>query len=127
MFEYKKKFSKFVSILMLFCLVIFGSTLSEVQANEKISSFSGQPAAVSLATNAIAVSQVSSLNGTVVADGLVKVGTPVKEGQILVMVKTFAGNAPAVRASVDGTVIEVMVVPGSEITAGQVVVKIKPY
>ena len=108
----KEKFHmKFVTILMLVGLVIFAAALPAAQANE---------------SSASAVAQVSSLNGTVVADGLVAVGTAVKEGQVLVMVKTFAGNAPAARASIDGTVVEVLVVPGSEITAGQVVVKIMP-
>ena len=102
---------KFVTILMLVGLVFFVAALPAAQANE---------------SSASAVAQVSSLNGTVVAEGLVTVGTAVKEGQVLVMVKTFAGNAPAARASIDGTVVDVLVVPGSEITAGQVVVKIKP-
>lgn len=102
---------KFVTILMLVGLVFFVAALPAAQANE---------------SSASAVAQASSLNGTVVADGLVAVGTAVKEGQVLVMVKTFAGNAPAARASIDGTVVEVLVVPGSEISAGQVVVKIKP-
>lgn len=104
----KEKFQiKFVTILMLVSMVLFTAVSPVAQANG-------------------AVTQVSSLNGTVVADGLVTVGTVVKEGQVLVMVKTFAGNAPAARASIDGTVVEVLVVPGSEITAGQIVVKIKP-
>lgn len=73
------------------------------------------------------VAQLSSLNGTVVPEGLIAPGTTVKEGQVLVMVKTFAGNAPAARASIDGKVVEVNVMPGNEITAGQVVAKIKPF
>ena len=112
MLLHKEKFHMtFVTILMLVGLVFFAAALPAVQAN---------------ASNASTVAQVSSLNGTVVADGLVTIGTSVKEGQVLVMVKTFAGNAPAARASIDGTVAEVMVVPGSEITAGQIVVTIKP-
>ena len=112
MLLHKEKFHMtFVTILMLVGLVFFAAALPAVQAN---------------ASNASTVAQVSSLNGTVVAEGLVTVGTAVKEGQVLVMVKTFAGNAPAARASIDGTVVEVLVVPGSEITAGQIVVTIKP-
>ena len=109
---------------MLASLVVLGSTFPAAQANGTIWT-TGAPVALA-AGAADAVAQASSLNGTVVADGLVAVGTAVKEGQVLVMVKTFAGNAPAARASIDGTVVEVLVVPGSEISAGQVVVKIKP-
>ena len=112
MLLHKEKFHMtFVTILMLVGLVFFAAALPAVQAN---------------ASNASTVAQVSSLNGTVVADGLVTVGTSVKEGQVLVMVKTFAGNAPAARASIDGTVAEVMVVPGPAITGGHIVVTIKP-
>ena len=119
----RKSYIKFVTILMLASLVVLGSAFPAAQANGK-NWITDMP--VALAAAADAVPQVSSLNGTVVADGLVAVGTAVKEGQVLVMVKTFAGNAPAARASIDGTVVEVLVVPGSEISAGQVVVKIKP-
>ncbi len=120
----RKSYIKFVTILMLASLVVLGSAFPAVQANGTVWT-TGAPVALA-AGAADAVAQASSLNGTVVADGLVAVGTAVKEGQVLVMVKTFAGNAPAARASIDGTVIEVLVVPGSEISAGQVVVKIKP-
>jgi biotin carboxyl carrier protein len=120
----RKSYIKFVAILMLASLVVLGSAFPAAQANGKVWT-TGAPVALA-AGAADAVAQVSSLDGTVVADGLVAVGTAVKEGQVLVMVKTFAGNAPAARASIDGTVVEVLVVPGSEISAGQVVVKIKP-
>lgn len=119
----RESYIKFVTILMLASLIVLGSAFPAAQANGK-NWITDMP--VALAAAADAVPQVSSLNGTVVADGLVAVGTAVKEGQVLVMVKTFAGNAPAARASIDGTVVEVLVVPGSEISAGQVVVKIKP-
>ncbi|HIU63765.1 MAG TPA: biotin attachment protein [Candidatus Avacidaminococcus intestinavium] len=72
------------------------------------------------------VAQTSTLNGVVVAESLTKVGATVKEGQVLVMVQTFAGNAPAARAGLDGTVTEVLVAPGNNVTAGQVVAKIQP-
>lgn len=120
----RKSYIKFVTILMLASLIVLGSAFPAAQANGK-NWITDMPVALA-AGAADAVPQVSSLNGTVVADGLVAVGTAVKEGQVLVMVKTFAGNAPAARASIDGTVVEVLVVPGSEISAGQVVVKIKP-
>ena len=120
----RKSYIKFVTILMLASLIVLGSAFPAAQANGTIWT-TGAPVALA-AGAADAVAQASSLNGTVVADGLVAVGTAVKEGQVLVMVKTFAGNAPAARASIDGTVVEVLVVPGSEISAGQVVVKIKP-
>ena len=104
-----KNYGKLVTILILVCMVVLGGVVSAVQA-------AGGPT----------VAQSSSLNGCVVEEGLVAVGTTVKEGQVLVMVRTFAGNAPAARASVDGTVVEVLVAPGVCIKAGQVVAKIQP-
>lgn len=109
---------KFVTILVLLCLIIFGGLASAAVP-------AAGDSAVPMAS-ATAVAQASSLCGVVVEEGLVSVGTVVKEGQVLVMVRTFAGNAPAARASVDGTVEEVLVVPGSQIIAGQIVVRIRP-
>ena len=109
---------KFVTILLLLSLIVFGG-LASAAAPAAIGN-----SAVPMAS-ATAVAQSSSLCGVVVEEGLVSVGTVVKEGQVLVMVRTFAGNATAARASVDGTVEEVLVVPGSQINAGQVVVKIR--
>lgn len=122
LFIKRKSYIKFVAISVLSLLFVFGSVFPTIQVNGTVWNADGRVAAAAGAV----VAQVSSLNGTVVADGLVTVGTAVKEGQVLVMVKTFAGKAPAARASIDGTVVEVLVVPGSEISAGQVVVKIKP-
>ncbi|MEG0969833.1 MAG: biotin/lipoyl-containing protein [Acidaminococcaceae bacterium] len=68
--------------------------------------------------------QVSSLNGTVVAEGLVRAGSSVKEGQVLLKVKTLVGTAPAVRATANGTVVSVAVSPGDMISAGQVVAQL---
>lgn len=68
--------------------------------------------------------QTSSLNGTVVADGFVAAGSMVTEGQVLVKVKTIAGNAPAVRANTSGKLVNVTIAPGSNISAGQVVAQI---
>lgn len=71
------------------------------------------------------VSQTSTLSGVVNSKGLVQQGAAVKEGQVLLSVETIAGIVPASRATVDGTVIEVLVKPGDSIKNGQVVVKIK--
>jgi biotin carboxyl carrier protein len=104
-----KKNGKTITILILTCLLVLAGVATVVGA-----------------VTGNTVDQVSSLNGCVVPEGLVTAGTVVKEGQVLVMVRTFAGNAPAARATVDGTVTEVLVAPETMIKAGQVVAKIKP-
>ena len=123
MFKKMRICPKFVTILVLLCLIIFGGL-----ASAAVPASAGDFAVpMASATTGATAAQASSLCGVVVEEGLVSVGTVVKEGQVLVMVRTFAGNAPAARASVDGTVVEVLVVPGAQITAGQIVAKIRPY
>ena len=70
------------------------------------------------------VPQISTLSGTVTADGLVAPGASVSEGQVLVNVKTVAGPMPAARANVAGTVNSVLVTAGQNITSGQTVAEI---
>ena len=72
------------------------------------------------------VDQRSVLAGKVVAQELVSAGTPVKEGRVLVRVTSITGTAPAARATVDGTVQEVLVKPGDTVRAGDVLVRIQP-
>jgi len=72
------------------------------------------------------VDHTSSLSGRVVSDGLVIPGATVREGDILVKVDTITGPMPAVRATVDGRVREVLVKPGDMVQAGSVVVRIEP-
>ena len=55
----------------------------------------------------------------------VSAGTAVSEGDDLVRVSTMTGDMSAARASIDGTVENVMVEPGDEISVGTVVVQIR--
>ena len=110
----QKGFLKNISIMVAIVMVL---TIGYFTIDRTINSVQANPAGIV---------QTSTLNGVVVADNLVTVGSSVKEGQVLVMVKTFAGNAPASRAGIDGTVVEVLVTPGASISAGQVVATIKP-
>lgn len=73
-----------------------------------------------------AVDQKGVLSGKVLATCLVTPGTAVHEGDVLVCVDTITGPAPAVRANVDGTVIEVLVKPGDMIKTGDVLARIEP-
>jgi len=71
------------------------------------------------------VDHTSVLTGTVLAQGLVVTGQIVKQGDIIVMVDTIAGPAPAARANVKGKVTEVLVKAGDTIHVGQIVVRIE--
>jgi biotin carboxyl carrier protein len=71
------------------------------------------------------VDQRGVLSGQVLSDNLVTVGTEVREGDVLVRVKTLTGTAPAVRATTDGVVREVLVAPGKNISTGDVLVRIE--
>lgn len=71
------------------------------------------------------VDQRGVLSGQVLPDNLVSVGTTVREGDVLVRVKTLTGAAPAVRANTDGIVREVLVSPGKNINTGDVLVRIE--
>lgn len=72
------------------------------------------------------VEEKSALAGTVSPEHLAVVGQTVKEGDILVYVETITGSAVAARATVDGTVKSVLVVPGARIKPGDVVVTVDP-
>lgn len=75
--------------------------------------------------NGALVVQKSILQGEVVATQLVAVGQQVKEGEVLVCVKTALGIAVASRATVNGTVVEVLVKPGEIVKVQQAVAVIK--
>lgn len=79
---------------------------------------------VGLAANL--VDQNSVLAGRVLARDLVGAGVFVKEGTVLVSVESITGSAPAVRATRDGVVREVLVRPGDLIKVGQTVARIEP-
>lgn len=66
------------------------------------------------------------LSGRVSSQGLVTVGTQVREGEVLVNVETLVGVAPTSRAKMSGTVAEVLVTPGSMVKTGTIVVRIEP-
>lgn len=69
--------------------------------------------------------QSSSLKGMALAEGLPSIGQDVQEGQVLLYVNSMNGKVPAVRANISGRVVEVLVRPGEEVFAGQVVFKIQ--
>lgn len=69
---------------------------------------------------AASVEHTTVLGGTV--SKVVAVGTPVKEGDVLLSVGALAGAMPASRATVNGIVKNVLVTPGSEVHQGEVVV-----
>lgn len=73
------------------------------------------------------VDQRGVLSGTVLAKGLVPIGSTAREGDILVYVETITGPAVAVRANVDGVVREVLVKPGTKVKTGDILVKIEPF
>ena len=67
----------------------------------------------------------AAVSGIVVADGLAQEGTQVKQGDILVKVKSIAGGSiAAARATTAGKVSQVLVKPGDKIEAQQVVAKV---
>ena len=72
------------------------------------------------------VNQVSSLSGKVSAQNIVSKGQTVKEGQVLIMIESITGTAPAARANTDGVVTALMVKPGDMVKSGQVVAQITP-
>ncbi len=69
------------------------------------------------------VGQEAIIGGTV--SKIVTVGTVVNSGDSLVDISTLTGTASACRATVDGTVEQVLVNVGDNITSGQIVVYIK--
>ena len=69
--------------------------------------------------------QCVAVSVIVVADGLAQEGTQVKQGDILVKVKSIAGGSiAAARATTAGKVSQVLVKPGDKIEAQQVVAKV---
>jgi multidrug efflux pump subunit AcrA (membrane-fusion protein) len=72
------------------------------------------------------VDQRGVLAGSVMANGLTTPGATAREGDILVYVQTITGPAAAVRATVDGTVKEVLVKPGDKVKTGDILVRIEP-
>lgn len=66
------------------------------------------------------VSYVTVLSGNVVS--VVAVGTPVKEGDVLLTVNSLAGPMPAARADREGVVDSVLVQPGVQVQEGETVV-----
>ena len=85
-------------------------------------------AAAAQGVNAVGglVDQPSTLNGKVSVHGLAATGSGVREGQPLLSVDGIAGAAVAARATVSGTVAEVLVKPGDTIKSGQIIARIKP-
>ncbi len=76
------------------------------------------------ASNSV-VDQKSVLSGTVLSSNLASAGSIVREGDVLVVVDSITGPVPAVRATVDGKVKEVLVKPGDMIRTGDVLVRIE--
>jgi biotin carboxyl carrier protein len=81
---------------------------------------------VAWVTAAGAVEQKGVLAGRVLAQGLVTPGTIVHEGDVLVFVDTITGPSPAVRATTDGRVNDILVKPGDSIKTGDVLARIEP-
>lgn len=77
-----------------------------------------------LASNTVDLTSV--LGGTVMASQLAVPGSNVSEGSVLVTVQTIVGSAPAVRATVDGKIAEVLVKPGDVVKPGDILVRIIP-
>ncbi len=69
----------------------------------------------------------AAISGQVQPVSLASVGQPVKQGDILLFVRTTTGGAiPAARAPVDGRVVHVMVNPGDHVNIGDPVAVIEP-
>jgi biotin carboxyl carrier protein len=71
------------------------------------------------------VEQKASLAGTITSNGLVKPGTTVREGDVLVKIDTITGAIPASRATANGVVKEVLVSSGVSVAVGDVVARIE--
>lgn len=76
-----------------------------------------------LPADAAVLAQQSVLSGEVVS--VAAQGTAVKEGQVLVTVKSLAGTVPAVRATADGVVKAVQTAPGQTVKQGDVLVTLE--
>lgn len=81
--------------------------------------------AVSLVSAAnVLVDQKSILSGKVHA--AIGPGSIVREGDVLVVVNTLLGPSPAVRATVDGVVRELLVKPGADVRQGEIALRLEP-
>ena len=72
------------------------------------------------------IDQNGVLAGRVVTQGLVAVGSSVKEGAELARVESITETAVVARATRDGVVREVLVKPGDKVSVGQVIARIEP-
>ena len=79
--------------------------------------------AAALAMGGNQVEQTAVVSGTV--SSTITAGTVVKSGDSLVEISTLTGTASAARATVDGTVQQVLVKQGDEIKSGQIVAYIE--
>ena len=79
--------------------------------------------AAALAMGGKQVEQTAVVSGTV--SSTITAGTVVKSGDSLVEISTLTGTASAARATVDGTVQQVLVKQGDEIKSGQIVAYIE--
>lgn len=70
------------------------------------------------------IDQKSVLSGKVHA--AIGPGSVVREGDVLVVVNTILGPSPAVRATMDGIVRELLVKPGADVRQGEIAVRIEP-
>jgi len=87
----------------------------------------GALAVMATAAPKAAVEIKATLRGEVLADGLVRAGQDVSEGDPILYVKTPTGRGVAARATVDGRVLEVLVRPGTTIRElGTVVARLDP-
>jgi biotin carboxyl carrier protein len=80
--------------------------------------------ASTLVSAANLIDQKSVLSGKVHA--AIGPGSVVREGDVLVVVNTILGPSPAVRATTDGIVRELLVKPGADIRQGEIAVRIEP-
>ena len=81
--------------------------------------------AISLVSAAnMLVDQKSILSGKVHA--AIGPGSVVREGDVLVVVNTILGPSPAVRATMDGVVRELLVTPGAEVRQGEIALRLEP-
>lgn len=79
--------------------------------------------ASALAMGSKQVEQTAVVSGTV--SNTITAGTVVQSGDSLVEISTLTGTASAARATVDGTVKQVLVRQGDEIKTGQIVAYIE--
>lgn len=86
----------------------------------KLAMILGFTALMAMPAAAENVSYPTVLSGNVVS--VVAVGTPVKEGDVLLTVNSLAGPMPAARADRTGVVESVLVQPGVQVQEGEAVV-----